>query len=1226
MLLSGLSEFSKQDQPPLAPDAPTLTVRNGQLGVEWTEPNNGGSAINEYHLRYRANDSGSWTDITEENITGTSHIISGLVNGTSYVVQVRAVNVAGAGSWSDKSEETPLGPPIALDAPTLTVGNTQLSVAWSAPVDNGGSAITRYQLQYRTGGGAWMPITSGIGTSTSHTITGLTNGDSYHVQVRAVNVQGSGAWSTSATAMLPVIARQVPSGTETVAILSAAIYNQIANENLTVSLTTATSPSSTVTLPTVDPSTGVITVTARTTAGTYVVSGEDGVETEQFSEYFYVTESPTTNAELKTAVTDGISNWGNTANLNYIITTTVTDMSYMFYSVSAFNGDISGWDTGAVTNMSYMFNGASAFSQNLEEWKDHWTLGYGNKYTGYTTDMFVDSGVDGTEPSWYGPIIATQIPSGTPISAILSAAIYNQIADDNLIVSLTTVTSPISTVTLPTVDPSTGVIMATAHTTAGTYVVSGEDGGGTEQFSEYFYVTESPTNSEIGTTVGTGRSTWGNTANLNYIITTDVTDMSYMFYSASAFNGDISGWDVSKVTNMSVMFHSASAFNGDISGWDVSKVTNMSVMFHSASAFNGDISGWDVSKVTDMSYMFYSASAFNGDISGWDVSKVWNMSGMFNYASVFNGDISGWNVSKVRNMSRMFYDASVFNGDISGWNVSKVGGMSRMFYDANAFNKDISNWNVSSVTNMSYMFFGADAFNGDISGWDTGAVTNMSYMFNGASAFSQNLEEWKDHWTLGYGNKYTGYTTDMFVDSGVDGTEPSWYGPIIATQIPSGTPISAILSDAIYNQIVADNLTVSLTTITSPSSTVTLPTVDPSTGVITVTARTTAGIYVVSGEDGGGTEQFSEHFSVTVSPTTNAELKTAVTDGISNWGNTANLNYIITTDVTNMSYMFYSASAFNGDISDWDVSSVTNMFAMFQLAEAFNGDISNWDVSLVADMTSMFSGAEAFNGDISDWDVSSVTNMLAMFRGANTFNGDISNWDVSSVTNMLAMFTRADAFNGDISGWDTGAVTTMSYMFNGANAFNKDISNWNVSSVTNMSYMFSGAEAFNGDISDWDVSKVTNMTSMFSGANVFNGDISDWDVSKVTNMTSMFSGANAFNRDISNWNVSLVTDMTSMFNGANAFNKDISNWNVSSVTSMYQMFYYASAFNSDISGWDVSSVTNMEQMFYYARAFSQNLEEWKEHLTLDGRGKYTGVKTNMFHNSGVTGDLLPSWY
>merc|ERR1712037_178435 len=75
------------------------------------------------------------------------------------------------------------------------------------------------------------------------------------------------------------------------------------------------------------------------------------------------------------------------------------------------------------------------------------------------------------------------------------------------------------------------------------------------------------------------------------------------------------------------MFSRASAFNQDLSKWDVSAVTVMSYMFSSASAFNHDLSNWDVSAVTDMRHMFYGASAFKRELCGvaWVNSKAYKI-------------------------------------------------------------------------------------------------------------------------------------------------------------------------------------------------------------------------------------------------------------------------------------------------------------------------------------------------------------------------------------------------------------------------------------------------------------------------------------------------------------------------------------------------------------------------------------------------------------------------
>jgi surface protein len=216
--------------------------------------------------------------------------------------------------------------------------------------------------------------------------------------------------------------------------------------------------------------------------------------------------------------------------------------------------------------------------------------------------------------------------------------------------------------------------------------------------------------------------------------------MASAFYGCSNLSGGqpIDNPILTSVTSMYRIFYGASSFNQDISGWDVSSVTTMTGAFQNASSFNQNIGSWDVSSVTNMGSMFLNATSFNQNIGSWNVSSVTSMGSMFLNATSFNQNIGSWNVSSVTNMQFTFRNASSFNQDISGWNVSSVTDMLAVFYDATSFDQNIGSWNVSSVTNMGSMFFGATLstanYDALLIGWNNLSTLQNNVSFDGGNS------------------------------------------------------------------------------------------------------------------------------------------------------------------------------------------------------------------------------------------------------------------------------------------------------------------------------------------------------------------------------------------------------------------------------------------------------------------------------------------------------------
>jgi hypothetical protein len=146
--------------------------------------------------------------------------IGGLVQGTTYWVEVVATNQAGQSVPSARVAGTPAGNPGTPTNLSVVRGGAGILVAsWAAPVSTGGVPIDHYnvQLYFRFLNLFWLPAigqtcTPNPTTTTTCTFSGLSNTTQYGVRVSATNTAGFTGNQTAAptgTGTTPLFARGV---------------------------------------------------------------------------------------------------------------------------------------------------------------------------------------------------------------------------------------------------------------------------------------------------------------------------------------------------------------------------------------------------------------------------------------------------------------------------------------------------------------------------------------------------------------------------------------------------------------------------------------------------------------------------------------------------------------------------------------------------------------------------------------------------------------------------------------------------------------------------------------------------------------------------------------------------------------------------------------------------------------------------------------------------------
>ena len=142
------------------------------------------------------------------DVGGTTFRLGAAARGDNYVWDWSAVT-----GWTQNAVVpvtlTRLNPPAAPTNLTATAGDTEVTLAWTAPAKNGGSAVTGYQYCQKENetdecaDADWTAIDDsapGGANAAGYTVGSLDNGTAYTFRVRAVNAIGGGAESNAATA------------------------------------------------------------------------------------------------------------------------------------------------------------------------------------------------------------------------------------------------------------------------------------------------------------------------------------------------------------------------------------------------------------------------------------------------------------------------------------------------------------------------------------------------------------------------------------------------------------------------------------------------------------------------------------------------------------------------------------------------------------------------------------------------------------------------------------------------------------------------------------------------------------------------------------------------------------------------------------------------------------------------------------------------------------------
>ena len=381
----------------------------------------------------------------------------------------------------------------------------------------------------------------------------------------------------------------------------------------------------------------------------------------------------------------------------------------------------------------------------------------------------------------------------------------------------------------------------------------------------------------------------------------------------------------------------------------------------------------NTSEVTNMAFMFgYCSNLTSLDLSSFDTSWVTNMSSLFYYCSGLTSlDLSSFDTSKVTDMSSMFSNCSGLTSlDLTSFDTSKVTDMKNMFFDCQ---------------NLRTIYAG--------SGWSTAAVTSSLMMFYNCTSLVGGQ---------GTAYDYIHYNKDYaHLDGGP--SDPGYFTACTeayACYTPDNTTLTFYYDNQRFSR-----------------------------------PGTTYDLNMGYNEPGWYIDESNANVTQVVFDPSFADARPTTTylwfGNMTHLESITGINYLNTSEVTNMCSMFYGCTELSGlDVTRFNTSQVTDMSYMFGFCWNLESlYLSNFRTSRVTDMYCMFFNCNNLriiyvrNG----WSTEAVTNSENMFKNCTSLvGGQGTTYDANHVDKAYAHIDGGTSnpgyFTDKIGGYTRGDV------------------------------------------------------------------------------------------------------------------------------------------------------------------------------------------------------------